>query len=86
MIKLLQANFFRLKKDFVFWLFIFITIGSTIFILVQNFFSNTEKVLDGFINELIMIIGILIAIFVSIFVGKEYSQGIIRNKLIVRAY
>lgn len=79
MIKLLKAGFFRLKKDVVFWLFIFLTIGLAIFTL----FRHEETKLDVLINEFIMYIGLLIAIFVSIFVGKEYSQGIIRNKIIV---
>lgn len=79
MIKLLKAGFFRLKKDVVFWLFIFLTIGLAIFSL----FRHEETKLDVLINEFIMYIGLLIAIFVSIFVGKEYSQGIIRNKIIV---
>ena len=82
MIKLLKAGFFRLKKDVIFWLFIFLTIGMAGFTLFR-YLSNEGVYLDKILNEFIMYIGLFIAIFVSIFVGKEHSQGIIRNKIIV---
>lgn len=82
MIKLLKAGIFRLKKDVLFWLFIFLTIGLAIFTLLR-YMPNEGTKLDDLINEFIMFIGLFIAIFVSIFVGKEHSQGIIRNKIIV---
>lgn len=82
MIKLLKAGFFRLKKDVIFWLFIFLTIGIAGFSLFR-YTSNEGVYLDKIVNEFIMYIGLFIAIFVSIFVGKEHSQGIIRNKIIV---
>ena len=85
MYKLLKAGFFRLRKDVIFWLFIFLTIGITIFTL-NNYSPSDGDVLDKFVNDYIMYIGIFIAIFVSIFVGKEYSEGIIRNKIIVRTW
>lgn len=86
MYKLLKAGFFRLKKDTIFGIFIFLTIGITGFTLFR-YASNSSfglVPLDRFVNEFIMYIGLFIAIFVSIFVGKEYSEGIIRNKIIVR--
>ena len=39
MIKLLKAGFFRLKKDIIFWLFIFLTIGVA-FALVYPFYHQ----------------------------------------------
>ena len=82
MIKLLKAGFFRLKKDIIFWIFMFLTIGIAGFTLFR-YTSNEGVHLDKIVNEFIMYIGLFIAIFVSIFVGKEHSQGIIRNKIIV---
>ena len=82
MIKLLKAGFFRLKKDVIFWIFIFLTIGMAGFTLFR--YLSVELVyLDKIVNEFMMYIGLFIAIFVSIFVGKEHWQGIIRNKIIV---
>lgn len=83
MIKLLKAGFFRLKKDIIFYLFIFLTIGMAGFTLYR--YTNTigKIYLEQIVNEFVMYIGLFIAIFVSVFVGKEHSQGIIRNKIIV---
>lgn len=82
MYKLLKAGFFRLRKDIIFWLFIFMTIGISGYTLYR--YSLVDNViLDDLVNEFVMFIGLFIAIFVSIFVGKEYSEGIIRNKVIV---
>lgn len=82
MIRLLKAGLFRLKKEILFWIFIFLTIGIAGYGLIRC--SSVDSInLDNVVNEFIMYIGLFIAIFVSIFVGKEYSQGIIRNKIIV---
>ena len=82
MIRLLKAGLFRLKKDILFWIFIFLTIGLAILTLVR--YVPIEGItLDSALNEFLIYIGLFIAIFVSIFVGKEHSQGIIRNKIIV---
>ncbi len=84
MYKLLKANFFRLKKEIIFWMFIILTIGMAIFTIYR--FSNqwSPVAIDKLLNEYINYIGLFIAIFVTIFVGKEHSEGIIRNKIIVR--
>lgn len=82
MTKLLKAGIFRLKKDIIFWTFIFLTFGlSGITLLRYSLIDGIN--LDKIINEFIMYIGLFIAVFISIFVGKEHSQGIIRNKIIV---
>lgn len=84
MYKLLKAGLFRLKKEMSFWLFIFLSFGIAIFILFKGYLANNEVMLDKLINEFTLYIGLFIAIFVSMFVGKEHSEGIIRNKIIVR--
>lgn len=84
MYKLLKAGLFRLKKEISFWLFIFLSFGIAIFVLFKGYSVNNEIILDKLANEFILYIGFFIAIFVSMFVGKEHSEGIIRNKIIVR--
>ena len=80
MIKLLRAGFFRLKKEAMFWLFIF----ATILVIGYKLLRTSHNVLlDKVLNDYIIFIGLFIAMFVSIFVGKEHSEGIIRNKIIV---
>ena len=39
----------------------------------------------NYINEYLIYIGLFMSMFISIFVGKEYSEGIIRNKIIMRS-
>ena len=80
MIKLLRAGFFRLKKESMFWLFIFATILVVGYKLLR---TSHNVLLDKVLNDYIIFIGLFIAMFVSIFVGKEHSEGIIRNKIIV---
>ena len=84
MYKLLKAGLFRLRREMSFWLFIFLSFGIAIFILFKGFATYNEVMIEKLINEFTLYIGIFIAIFVSMFVGKEHSEGIIRNKIIVR--
>lgn len=83
MYKLIKAGFFRLKKNTIFLLFIFLTIIIAVYTLFKYKSSWGVIILDEIVNEFITYIGLFIAIFVSIFVGKEHSEGIIRNKIIV---
>lgn len=80
MIKLLRAGFFRLKKEIMFWLFIIATI---LVAGIRILTTSHDQPLDKFLYDYIVYIGLFIAMFVSVFVGKEHSEGIIRNKIIV---
>lgn len=88
MYKLLKANLFRLKKDIVFWLFIFASIGIAIFEVwqandnIQKSFGNYKVTIYEAISEFVEPIGLAIGLFVSLFIGNEFSSGIIRNKII----
>lgn len=81
MYKLLNANFFRLKKSKVFWGVIIITVILACIFLI-NSISNIEYI-DNLLFSNINIIGLFIATFTSLFIGKEYAYGTIRNKIIV---
>ena len=85
MYNLLRAGFYRLKKDIIFWLFLFVTIGASIFALFRIAECGDCTNLYNFINEYLIYIGLFMSMFISIFVGKEYSEGIIRNKIIMRS-
>ncbi len=87
MSKLLHANFLRLRKDKYFW------IGN----LVMGLYGVIDSVgqyrnvkvydmsvtFDSVFFASHIVIGLLIAAFCSLFVGTEYSDGTIRNKLMV---
>ncbi len=85
MLKLLKANLYRLKKSNIFYIFIGICFGSTVIYLLFLNLNNPELEnisLEKLINNFIIMIGLFICIFVSLFVGREYSDGIIKNKII----
>ena len=68
MIRLLKAGLFRLKKDILFWIFIFLTIGLAILTLVR--YVPIEGItLDSELNEFLINLGLLIAYIVSIYLG-----------------
>lgn len=82
--KLLKAEFYRLKKEKVFWLLIIITCVLAPFALYKYFGNSGIITLDRIMVEyLYMYFGIFVAFFVSMFVGKEYTEGFVRNKIVV---
>ena len=87
MTKLLSANFLRLKKNKVFWGGLILMAAWGIFVPVKLHMDAIEmnyadRVEDGFF-ACAMFIGIFIAVFCSLFLGTEYNDGTMRNKIIV---
>ena len=93
MYKLLNASFFRLKKNKIFYFIIVVSIVMALFVLhsrytdelkdIQYGFPLTDlKTTDRLLIDNLVIIGFLMSLFTSLFVGTEYSDGVIRNKLI----
>ena len=85
--KLLSANFFRLKKNKCLW-------GSLAFMFIVGLAFPLLRYKDmkqsGYINNLdngffarALFIGIILAVFCSLFIGTEHNDGTIRNKIIV---
>lgn len=87
MSRLLAAGFTRLKKSKIFWLLMVMMFALGIFFPVSQYNSmqkyNTSGTLDSPFFLHVMFMGILTAVFCSLFIGTEYSDGTIRNKLIV---
>lgn len=87
MIKLLRAEFKRMVKDVTFWILILMNILISVFILttryadVVNYKSIIE--LDSLLTINESFIGVFIAIFAALFIGREYSDGTLRNKIIL---
>lgn len=85
MLKLLNAGFTRLRKNNLFWLLTIFSIGLALF-LIYTQYGDMKKYNEVIEVEQLMInysaiIGIVIAIFTSLFLGVEYSDGTIRNKI-----
>ena len=85
MIKLLNAGLTRLRKNKLFWLLTIFSVGIGIFMIYTQYsdMNKYEEVIE--VEQLMLnystIVGIVIAIFTSLFLGVEYSDGAIRNKI-----
>lgn len=86
MYKLLNAGFERIKKNKVFGGCILVSIGIAIFMIISNYsdMKNYNAIISTFelVSNYLPMIGIFLAIFIGLFVGTEYSDGTIRNKII----
>lgn len=84
---LLRANFSRLFKSKIFYLAILTMVGFSAFICWSQWKDmmeyNATISMDVALFNAQVVFGIVSAIFVSLFVGVEYSDGTIRNKLLV---
>ncbi|MDE6790075.1 MAG: ABC transporter permease [Ruminococcus sp.] len=95
MSRLIKANFSRLFKSIFFRVCLIFSAGLGIFLDIMRYIDiqrNQEiydelgieyKSADGFVFSGILYIIFAIAPFVAVFVGTEYSDGTIRNKLMV---
>ena len=85
--KLLSAGFARLWKNKYFWICILCMSLFAAAIVISSYTSakkyDSVAYLDGVLFSYITFIGVVIAAFISLFIGTEYSDGTIRNKLIV---
>lgn len=87
MIKLLNASFTRLRKNKLFWLLTIFSIGLAL-LMIYSKYSDLKNYGDTIEVEQLIFnystsIGIIIAIFTSLFLGVEYSEGVIRNKVCI---
>lgn len=85
--KLLRANFARLWKDKVFWCVLIITSAYGVLGCIDNYRAviNGYEVTDRYARILLndyLFSGMALAAFTNLFLGCEYSDGTIRNKLV----
>ena len=86
--KLLSANFYRLWKNKIFWIEIGFTALLSVFIVVVNYSPKVQAsvdrlFLDNVFFTMYQVIGFILAAGISLIVGTEYSDGTVRNKLII---
>ncbi len=85
--KLLFANLARLKKDTTFWTgmaFMFVVgIARPISTYYDKIRWNYNFTFENSFFVYVVFMAILSSVFCSLFIGTEYSNGTIRNKLIV---
>lgn len=87
MTKLLRAGFSRLKKDRIFWVGMILMFAVGILFPLTNYSTQLQtgmvEVLDNVFFNFALFTGFVSAVFCSLFIGTEYSDGTIRNKLVV---
>ena len=89
MSKLLHAEFFRLIKNKIFWLGLLVMIAVPLYGVGVRYYDYTIaleyiwETADGlwFVGGIYL--GIVLSVFVSLFIGTEFNDGTIRNKLTV---
>ena len=83
--KLLKANFSRLKKETSLWLVAGATLGLIIAQSIDRAVMNSRSAviepntLNDVLFEMIPAVGIIYALFIAPYLGKEYSDKTIRN-------
>ena len=87
MSRLFNANMMRLKKSRIFWLEELFMAGYALFVYIS---AHSNMVSRGAVEDwntyffnILLLSGFVVALFVSGFFDAEYSDGVIRNKLMV---
>ena len=83
---LLRANFSRLWRSASFWTAAAVMFAIGVFELAagsQAAAFGVEGILDNRYMIFVLLSGVVLSAFCSLFVGAEYSDGVIRNKLAV---
>lgn len=85
---LLRANFARLWKSRIFWLGILYSIGMGVIASTTQYremilIPGHHPHIDNILFSIGLFMPVVSAVFTGLFLGTEYSDGTIRNKLIV---
>lgn len=87
MSRLLSANFVRMRKSKTFWICLLFMFLYGAYVYISDYFEIQRtgyiETVDAYFFNYAIFVGILIAVFCSLFIGTEYSDGTLRNKLIV---
>lgn len=91
MSNLLSAGFVRLRKNKVFYAALGVILVYCVLIYISQYMEmqkygetyGLDYRLDPLFVNFLVILGITEAVFVSLFTGTEYSDGTIRNKLVI---
>lgn len=88
MIRLIKSNFSRLWKSKIFWLGIIFMFAMGIYAVFSQYTAINARIgYDYNMGDLLfsgcMFMIVIAAVFIGLFIGTDYHNGTIRNKLIV---
>ena len=86
MAKLLRANLSRLWKSRIFYVGLIFMLLLNVFLVLDGWNSGRQgypEPLEDMLFQNCIIIGFVCSVFVGMFLGTEYSDGTIRNKIAV---
>ena len=87
MSRLFSANMMRLKKSKIFWLEEIFMVGYALFVYISAGSTMKNRGIirnwNTYFFNVLLLSGFAVALFVSGFFDAEYSDGAIRNKLMV---
>lgn len=85
MSKLLSSGFARLWRSKIFWICtaLMLLLGAAEVYDAYRWAEYGERYLDDILFAYAPTISILSAAFISLFIGREYSDGTMRNKLVI---
>ena len=86
MAKLLRANLSRLWKSRIFYVGLIFMLLLNVFLVLDGWNSGRQgypEPLEDMLFQNCIIIGFVCAVVVGMFLGTEYSDGTIRNKIAV---
>ena len=82
--RLFASTFFRMLKKIVFWILLICMFAYGVYSASNVAWeASAGFAIDGCVFEFAPFMGLVAAVFISLFVGSEYSDGTIRNKLVV---
>lgn len=81
---LLRANFSRLWRSASFWVSVLVMAAAALFELAVSYpYREQPGILDNRYMLFVLMSGVVLSAFCSLFVGAEHSDGTIRNKIAV---
>lgn len=87
--KLLSANFSRLMRDKIFWITAAVMLALSAYIIIDSASAreiveeNNVQTINSVYFNLLPVILFFYSVFISLFIGTEYSDGTIRNKIVI---
>lgn len=84
MCKCLSADFARMFRNKTFWLLFAGVFLIGAYVTLQQYFASFEvSVMSGTLFLYAVVVPVALSVFLPLFIGREYSDGTMRNKLVV---